>query len=142
MRESSFWSLVKSHVPAGVHAIRIENTAGAGQPDVNMCRDGREVWVELKVAHGERIEIRWSQYVWWRARLSVVGRVRVLVRRDDGRIEMYDPMRVCELVGLGHYTQIKGKKAFTVFLGALIPIATFYKPYDWKQVFQFLLNEV
>lgn len=31
---------------------RVENAVGAGMPDVNLCFDGTECWVELKTAPG------------------------------------------------------------------------------------------
>ncbi len=66
MKESSFWRLVKEHLPG--EAQRIENSAGTGQPDVLWCDSGHEIWIELKVAKGNRITVRPSQRQWLEGR--------------------------------------------------------------------------
>ena len=47
---------MKTNLPG--HVTRIENTAGIGTPDVNICHNGVEVWRELKVAKGHYIFLR------------------------------------------------------------------------------------
>jgi hypothetical protein len=63
--------------------VRIENTAGSGQPDLNMCFRGAEVWVELKMAKGKRLIFQPTQGPWIRQRTASGGRVFILARKND-----------------------------------------------------------
>lgn len=36
-RESSLWTALRSVLPAGCHAVRVENSVGLGTPDVSLC---------------------------------------------------------------------------------------------------------
>jgi hypothetical protein len=66
MKESEFWSgtVKKKLEEAKVLKYRLENSVQAGMPDVNACYKGVERWLELKVMHGLRIEVRYSQLKW------------------------------------------------------------------------------
>lgn len=51
MRESGLWKTMRRNlpdVPGAFHMVRIEDSAGVGTPDVNLCCRGVEAWVELK----------------------------------------------------------------------------------------------
>jgi len=84
MLESAFWKLVKSHIPKDCHCSRIENLAGTGIPDATACLNGREIWIELKVARGNRVSVSPSQVGWITRRLAA-GAVNIwfLVRKSD-----------------------------------------------------------
>ena len=59
MRESGLWSTIKRNLDCGspaLHMTRIENSAGDGTPDVELCYLGRCAWVELK--HLEAFPVR------------------------------------------------------------------------------------
>jgi len=58
--------------------VRVENTIGGGMPDLNICYQGREVWVESKVLVLGRVLIRKEQFAWGIRRSSHGGRVMVL----------------------------------------------------------------
>ena len=81
MTESDFWLQVKARLPG--HLVRIENTAGVGTPDVNACWQGKEAWIELKVAKGHYIYFRAAQVVFMTRRAVENGRVFVLVKYDE-----------------------------------------------------------
>lgn len=81
MTESDFWLQVKAHLPG--HLVRIENVVGVGTPDVNACWQGKEAWIELKVAKGHYIYFRSAQVVFITRRVRENGRVFVLVRYDE-----------------------------------------------------------
>ena len=75
MKESNFWKDVKTNLPSPrtvtpMFLQRIENGVGTGQGDVNAGYLGKEVWLELKVMHGNQIEIRFSQFEWARDRTN------------------------------------------------------------------------
>lgn len=46
MAESSFWRSLRKKIPG--HVMRVENSCMPGTPDLNVCQDGRDFWVELK----------------------------------------------------------------------------------------------
>ena len=62
MKESQFWALVKGKLPG--HVERVENALTRGTPDVNMCVEGTEFWLELKVLDTKgQCELRPEQYL-------------------------------------------------------------------------------
>ena len=69
--------------------MRVENSAGTGQPDLNGCWHGIEVWVELKIFKGNQLIFRSTQPEWIRRRIGAGGRVFVLARKDD-TLYLYD----------------------------------------------------
>jgi len=95
--ESTFWGLLKSHLPKDCHAQRIETgSTGLGIPDVNMCWQGHEFWVELKIVKGKRVELRPEQ-VAWLFRRNRAGGVSWIAARDkaDGvRKGKYDRIHI------------------------------------------------
>jgi hypothetical protein len=74
MKESDFWTLIHRAWPQ-VHAVRIENAATFGTPDVNCCYRGNEFWLELKVEQGGKVIIRPTQLAWLAKRVTVGGAV-------------------------------------------------------------------
>lgn len=94
MKESSFWSQIRDgfnglpdHGKPFCH--RIENSAGTGQPDVNIAYAGREVWLELKVYKGRQIEVRHSQFRWLRNRLAQDLNNTFIVARYKNEIHVW-----------------------------------------------------
>lgn len=87
--EHTFWNRIRDKMPG--HAVRIENTAGVGIPDVNVCCRGVEIWFELKVwTEGVGILLRKEQWAWMNRRRTVDGQVWVLcwVEKSDMVIAM------------------------------------------------------
>jgi len=61
---------------------RIENRVGSGAPDVNVCHQGVEMWIELKEGrigrdNCVRVRIRPPQRAWATRRLNAKGNVRL-----------------------------------------------------------------
>lgn len=82
MKESQFWALVKGHLPG--HAERVENALTRGTPDVNLCHEGYELWLELKVLDAKGVcTLRPEQYLWHRKRQESGGHVFVLARNEN-----------------------------------------------------------
>lgn len=77
--EKQFSVLVGRNI-AG-HRQRIETVAGSGIPDLNMCYEGVEVWVETKVVHSKTmVEVRPSQVAWHLQRHMHGGRTFFMIR--------------------------------------------------------------
>lgn len=60
--EAKFWDYLRDKLPG--HVSRIENSIGNGMPDFNLCHDGIEIWVELKVSDELAPVVRKEQRVW------------------------------------------------------------------------------
>lgn len=81
--EKDFWTLLKKHLDVypETHYQRIETgSTGRGIPDLNICHAGREVWVELKIVQGRRVELRPEQIAWHIRRHRSSGLPWILAR--------------------------------------------------------------
>jgi hypothetical protein len=95
MKESKFWSLVKCHLLG--HAERVENALGRGTPDVNLCYEGHDLWLELKVLDDKgNCKLRPEQYLWHRKRQESGGHVFVLAR-NESVLKIFQVQRDMEL---------------------------------------------
>lgn len=56
---------------------------GGGVPDANYCVDGREGWVEFKLARTNGVVVRPDQVAWALRRIRHGGRVTFAVRRKN-----------------------------------------------------------
>lgn len=79
--ESSVWGSFKNALSQreGCHYTRIETGGtGLGIPDVNVCDNGAEYWVELKVVKGRRVQLSPPQVGWITKRCVSGGRVYIV----------------------------------------------------------------
>lgn len=97
--ESGLWKLVRSagidlrRLGHKVHLCRIENEAGSGNPDVEGCINGDQLWIELKSEERPkrastpiRPKLRPSQDIWHTERYRAGCRVHwVLLRVGEDR---------------------------------------------------------
>ena len=81
--EQSLWQRLKKNLPPKTHATRIENRAGSGVPDVHLAHDGNAVWVELKIAKANTVNMRPSQIAWNMAYSAAGGVSFILVSRPS-----------------------------------------------------------
>ena len=81
MIDGGLRNLFKSHLPR-MHIQPIESWGtGVGLPDFNYCFDGKEGWVECKVATANAVTITPGQVSWAERRLRAGGRILLAVRR-------------------------------------------------------------
>lgn len=66
-------------LPPNSHAQRIEVTTGRGVPDLNLCGNGREWWLELKADHKLPL-LRPEQFAWLTRRHNAGGLCGVIHR--------------------------------------------------------------
>jgi len=125
--EKNLWALFKKHLPYEVHSQRIETGGtGLGIPDVNLCGNGMETWVELKVVKGRRVMLSPEQVVWHFRRARAGGSSWILARdKADG-------------VRKGKYDRIylwPGSAAKDVAEhGIKHPAQVFEAPFDWPAI--------
>ena len=136
--ESAFWQQVKSGLESqDTHLCRIESTIGSGIPDINACSNGIELFIELKVFHGNDLHFRSSQRAWILRRLSVGGRVLVLTRRDDCLL-IYSSAEVLAAPFISHGAD---RKSFHIKGEDLPnPLYSCKKPFKWGEVRKILFN--
>jgi hypothetical protein len=72
--EKALYKYLKQRLPQA-HWQRFENAVSAGQPDVNVAYEGREVWLELKCSN--KILLQPSQNAWLHARCEKIKNVYV-----------------------------------------------------------------
>lgn len=65
--------------------LRIETTTTNGVPDINICLEGPEVWVESKVCEGP-VLLRKEQFAWGIRRSHCGGKVFLLAFRNSDRV--------------------------------------------------------
>ena len=90
--EAKFWEWMrpKLAINSGIHLLRIENSTGRGTPDLNICLNGIEIWVELKVADPQyRTRIRKEQNVFGIKRSLAGGRAFVISLQPDECISIW-----------------------------------------------------
>ena len=132
--ESSFWSLMRSHIPARADVQRIETgSTGRGIPDVNVCLEGNERWWELKIVKGRKVDLTPEQ-ISWHFRRTRAGGVTWIVARDkvDGvRKGKYDKI----------YAWLGGEAIDVKRSGILHPTPYIWgAPFKWVEIMDVLLK--
>ena len=133
--EKTLWGTMKAnldrHLGGAVHYQRIETgSTGRGIPDINIkSKVGYgDAWVELKVVHGNRVEMRPEQVAWHVRRAGVGGRTFILAReqKDGPRTGKVDRLYLWE-----------GGRAIEVAeRGIGAPAQVWQAPFDWLAIFQ------
>lgn len=113
------------------HFERIENSAGAGRPDINGCFRGRTVDIELKIFKGNQLVFREGQPVWIYRRTQAGGRVVVLARKDDN-LMLYSAIEATAKT-VPHRVLASGDIAYTV-LGNITPLFETSRPFRWPEL--------
>lgn len=92
--EQALKNWLVSGVPIGAHTQTIETTTGRGVPDLNLCLDGNETWIELK-AQGYRPVMRPEQVAWLHQRVRSGGVAIVLHRssKDPRMWNVHSPIK-------------------------------------------------
>ena len=74
------WLLPKFRA-LGCHASRIENAVGVGIPDIHLCLNGQDLWIETKICRTQtyKVPLRGSQFGWHVARARSGGTSYILV---------------------------------------------------------------
>lgn len=75
--EAEFSAWILKNLNKMGHACRIENSIGSGFPDINVCQEGQETWLELKLGCFDAVLLRKEQFAWGMRRTAAGGRVRV-----------------------------------------------------------------
>lgn len=87
--EQKVYQAFYQNIHCSCHVQRIEAVSADGIPDVMICNRGKVTWVELKVYENGVVYIRPAQYAWGRRHASHGGKVLVVAKRDDGKIDVW-----------------------------------------------------
>lgn len=105
--ESKFSKKLIAKFPPGTHAQRIESSSGSGVPDINLCLDGHEFWIETKIqTPGGHVLLRPYQWAWISRRVAAVGRGYVVAESADSRIVLIWHFGDIEVIQHGEYLRI------------------------------------
>lgn len=93
---ANFISWFKKFYPTDhIQAIESEAT-GAGIPDLNLCKGGKEIWVELKSGPLTKSSIKPGQFIWHIKRNQAGGTTWIVQRANSGVIKVFNGARVRE----------------------------------------------
>ena len=69
--ESELWKSLRRHIPVSWSVTRVENRLKSGIPDVFICAEGIQFWIELKITKNNRLFLSPLQVSWnftnWKA---------------------------------------------------------------------------
>lgn len=94
MSEKNDYKILKKHLPTWKDRFeRVENIAGAGNPDINYCIDGVEGWIEMKspiekgkidskLFTGNNHKLLQSQKNWFLKQKNAGGKGYILIATD------------------------------------------------------------
>ena len=80
--ETQMYHRIKTWFEGGrrkAHYTRIENIVSSGVPDVVLCSEGKDCWIEAKVQAASRPHIRKTQHAWMYSHRLVGGIACVLI---------------------------------------------------------------
>ena len=83
MNEKGFTLSIRNAIAKKGHWSRVENVAGVGMPDINFFFNKRDIWIETKVAKGNRVIFEASQVTWFTRRNRYKGEYLIFVRKNN-----------------------------------------------------------
>lgn len=87
--EKEFVTWLKNQLMPMSDPQRIENTTSRGVPDMNVCYQGKEFWIEAKLFTGGRVLIRPEQHAWMMRRSAHSGRCFVVALHPNMSIHVW-----------------------------------------------------
>lgn len=92
----NFVKWFRGFYPKG-HIQNIESEAtSAGVADVNACKDGKEIWIELKSGRLTTASIKPGQYMWHTKRNQAGGTTWLIQRDEYGILKVFKGNRIKE----------------------------------------------
>jgi hypothetical protein len=100
----------------GAHATSIETgEVSLGVFDINFCYQGREGWIELKIADNRAPYIRPSQIQWANRRVAVGGYIMLLMlskyEEDFGYFYLVPGAKINELTSMAKWRELCKSKS-------------------------------
>lgn len=117
MNEKKFsnWLMMYWLTGAGIHAQRIETTTASGVPDINVCMQGLEFWIETKVfTPSKDVMLRPYQRNWMHRRSCADGLSYVLALDEQTNLIHIWPYKMMAYESSGAYLRITTKAPVTI----------------------------
>ena len=94
MTEKQLKARLKTWLPKNTHFQPIESSTAPGIPDINICLNGKEIWLELKIVLGKKKlsfqkDLSPYQWNWILSRLKAEGEVWVVGQHNED-VLLYD----------------------------------------------------
>lgn len=89
--EQKFYQWFRKQLPFNADCCRVENTTMGGMPDVNICWEGNEIWVELKCFVSGRTLIRPAQNAWMHRRKAANGKIFLISQHSSAHNYVWAP---------------------------------------------------
>lgn len=139
MRESLLSASIRQKIKNKGTFTRIENVATPGIPDVHFF-NGKDIWIELKIAKGNFIYFRMSQITWMRNRHKYNGNVVIICRKDNELLIAHSDTLMGDTCS--NLLQYKGGSE-----GGAIHVndfkrygKTFKKPFNWEHIIELIVS--
>lgn len=139
MSETAVYHRLKNVFAAGekpVHFTRIENTLTSGTPDINVCSEGIEAWIEAKNLGKKFPTLRKAQFAWIYDHQKVGG-IACVLNLDFG-IRTATIWHGIEAEACDEkHVQITNEPDFTIYVGSnpnnKIVTNLWRAIFDWKR---------
>ena len=136
MTEKEMWLSIRGAIGNVAHLTRIENAASFGTPDINVAFEGSEFWLETKIAHSGKFQIRPTQLAWYIKHTRQCRNVFFLVY-ERGNYYLYRPYLVELQEALESYNGIT-----RVVLQKLTQFGAGPPTYNWYQMIENIAGEL
>jgi hypothetical protein len=123
-KEQKFYQQFRKNLPKYADCVRVENVLQSGMPDVNVCLDGREIWVELKCYDHSKVLIRPQQYAWGMRRAETLGRVFIVALHPSNNIHVWMFPRI-DVIPDGKYLMVGSRFCEQSYLDPALNIQLF-----------------
>ena len=127
-RERQVWAALRDNLADSphLHIQRIESpTTGGGQPDVEACYHGVQIWIELKIIRNNRIPLTDRQTHWHTQRANAGGQSFILA---------WDNARQALLLWQGQHAKLVQSLSLAKPFLVDFPVDYFLCPIDWPQL--------
>lgn len=138
--EASLWKLFRDKLfdyrNDSIHYCRIETATLRGLPDVNICANGKELWVELKIATGNKVNVSPEQEVFHTKRAMAGGITYFLVRKDTSKEHILYLFKGCDAMRLATEGLLGPDPVYMQSVSGSSP------KFDWNKLFEVMFKEV
>ena len=138
MDETDIYNKIRNNW-AGLDIIRIESSASNGIPDLNFCHEGFDVWMELKILHGDRIYLERFQSQ-FHVRRNRAGGKSIIFAADPKRIKVLrlsDPLALSKAIDKGKFRVYDTSDPTLLEL-----VIQWDRPFVWKTMFSQFMEKI
>jgi hypothetical protein len=102
--ETELYQKLKKHLRGDF--VRVENGVAQGVPDINVCFQGCEIWIEAKMWIPQGVLLRKHQFAWGVRRINSGGMVYVIAWHKLNHMIYVWPFKDIDVEKCGKYLKI------------------------------------